>query len=169
VRKLTFLLLAACSSGGGGRDHSLDGFLGNVDLASPSGDLASSDLAAVDLATSDLASTDLASIAGSGLDPLLSPADGNGQSCTTPGSLAECPGYAVCRWYTSTELRCDAADQSNPGIGALCNQSEDCDLMYACYRGFCFNFCTLGGTDCGFPDDCVDVGYAASNIGVCKN
>jgi len=113
----------------------------------------------------DFSSSDL----GSGLDPLLSPADGTGQVCQTPSSLSECPGYAVCRFYTSAELRCDPANMSNPGIGAPCNLSSDCDLQYQCYRGFCFPFCTLGGTDCGFPDDCVNVGYTGGgNIGACR-
>ena len=141
MHKLILIFLVGCSSGGATPD----------DLAH----------AMPDLATRDLTM--------SGLDPLLSPADGTGEPCTTPGSLSECTGYAVCRWYSTTQLLCDPADQSNPGIGVPCNQSSDCDLMYACYRGFCFNFCTLGGTDCGFPDDCVDVGYAASNIGICKS
>jgi hypothetical protein len=138
------LLLYACSSTGGAPERSLDGFLG--------GDLRP----AHDLAVG-------------GLDPLLSPADGSGAPCMTPGSLTECPGYSVCRFYSPTELRCDAADMSNPGVGVPCNQSSDCDLQYSCYRGFCFPFCTLGGTDCGFPDDCVDVGYTGGgDTGVCR-
>jgi hypothetical protein len=157
------LLLAACSSSGGAPQHSLDGFLASVDLSAADlmlpprpDDLAS----ARDFSSSDL---------GSGLDPLLSPAGGSGQPCTTPGSLSECPGYAVCRFYSSTELRCDPADMSNPGIGTPCNLSSDCDLQYSCYRGFCFPFCTLGGTDCGYPDDCIDVGYTGGgNTGVCR-
>jgi hypothetical protein len=156
------ILLCACSSSGGGKPHSLDGFLSPVDLAGVT-DLESarpSDLASA----KDFSSTDLAN----GLDPLLSPADGSGPVCHTPGSLAECPGYAVCRFYTSTELRCDPANLSNPGIGALCNQSSDCDLMYQCYRGFCFPFCMIGSTDCGFPDDCVDVGWMNHDIGACR-
>jgi len=164
-------LLVACSSGGT-REHSLDGFLASTDFAGVTDLAAVTDLAGADVARpSDLASAKdfSSSDLGNGLDPLLSPADGTGQPCQTPGSLSECPGYAVCRFYTTTELRCDPADMSNPGIGAPCTFSHDCDLQYQCYRGFCFPFCTLGGTDCGFPDDCVDVGYTGGgNIGACR-
>ena len=144
MSKLILLLLAGCSTGGSTSPHSLDGFLTKGDLGTDS------------------------SRAGA-LDPRLSPADGSGAPCTTPGSLTECPGYAVCRFYSTMELRCDPANQSNPGIGVPCDKSSDCDLQYSCYRGFCFPFCTLHSTDCGYPDDCVDVGWADGSIGVCRD
>jgi hypothetical protein len=176
MRWLWLTLALGCSSGGDRARPSLDGFLGGVDLAGvdlAGGDLAGADLAGADLARVDSAQVgDLSSPTDGGLDPLLGPANGSGSVCMTPGSLAECPGYAVCRFYTTTEARCDPADQSNPGIGALCNTSQDCDLMYLCYKDFCRPFCDF--TDpysCGFPPgSCVDVGFQGpTHLGACSN
>lgn len=103
----------------------------------------------------------------SGLDPDLSLPDPAGQTCHQPGAIGspECPAIHVCRFYSSTEGRCESC--SNCGnLGAACSTTSQCDILFECYQGRCTNFCTLGTTECGAPADCVHIGHATR--GVCK-
>jgi hypothetical protein len=140
-----------------GEDTDL-GVASRSDLAGVIADLRlASDLRGVDLAGADLAS---------GLDPNLARPDPSGQPCTMPGSLGECPNPQVCRFFTATEGRCESC--SNCGnLHASCVNDADCDILFMCYFGRCENFCTLGGGECGAPNDCANVGHPTR--GVCKN
>jgi hypothetical protein len=56
-------------------------------------------------------------------------------------------------------------------LAAACSSSgngAECDILFACYNGFCTNFCHIGTTECGYPDDCLDVGCSTHDIGVCR-
>src|SRR5262249_24519379 len=105
---------------------------------------------------------------GNGLNPLLDPASGSGAICNMPGDLTHCPNYGVCRFYTSTEARCE-----DPGMGLglhqLCSSSSECDVLFVCYDSECRSFCHLGTIECGAVSDCVDVGWTGHDIGVCSN
>ena len=98
------------------------------------------------------------------LDPRLE-VPPSGETCATPGSLGECPSIQVCRFYTTTEGRCETCT----GCGNLddpCAASIDCDILFSCFDGRCTNFCTLGTFECGPVDDCIDVGHPTR--GVCR-
>jgi hypothetical protein len=104
---------------------------------------------------------------GSGLDPNLSPASGTGAICTTPGSLTQCGVGQACRFYTSTQARCDAGGPRL--LGDSCTASSDCDILFVCYAGHCRNVCHIGTSECGAPANCIDVGFKNAAIGVCLN
>jgi len=105
---------------------------------------------------------------GSGLDPDLSLPDPSGQVCTQPGRVGapECPDAEVCRYFTSTEGRCEAGPPSGGTLGESCTASSQCDLLFDCYKGQCTEFCTLGTLSCGTVADCLDIGHATR--GVCR-
>jgi hypothetical protein len=105
---------------------------------------------------------------GSGLDPDLEIPDPSGQVCDEPGrGSPECPSGEVCRYFTSTEGRCESCDPSTCGLlNASCSASNQCDILFECYKGQCTNFCTLGTTECGAPADCINIGHATR--GVCR-
>jgi hypothetical protein len=103
---------------------------------------------------------------GSGLDPDLSLPDPSGQVCDQPGVGApECPAGEVCRYFTSTEGRCEGCTMCG-NLGASCTATNQCDTLFECYKGQCTNFCTLGSTECGAPADCINIGHATR--GVCR-
>lgn len=99
---------------------------------------------------------------GDPLDPGLDVPEG-GETCTTPGSLVECPGIAVCRFHTTEQGLCESCDSCG-NLGAPCAQGTDCDILFACYQGQCTNFCTLGSFECGPPEDCLDVGHPTHGV-----
>lgn len=101
----------------------------------------------------------------SDLSPDLDLPDPSGQVCATPGSLQQCPSLEVCRFYNSSEGRCESC-QSCGNLNALCNASDECDILFSCFQGRCANFCTLGSFECGPPDDCIDIGHPTK--GACK-
>ena len=105
---------------------------------------------------------------GGGLDPDLEIPASGGQFCDEPGrGSPECPAGEVCRFYTSTEGRCEGCDPATCGnLGASCSATDQCDILFECYKGQCTNFCTLGTTECGPQDDCIDIGHATR--GVCR-
>lgn len=109
-------------------------------------------------------STDDTTASGGGtpLDPDLDVPD-DGEACTTPGSLNECPGIAVCRFYTAEEGRCESCDTCG-NLGAPCTEGTDCDILFACYAGRCTNICPLGTSYCGPVEDCLDVGHPTQGV-----
>ncbi len=132
---------------GGASDAAfLDGALGTADARV----IDSSAVVDATLAVADADLTDLS--------PDLETADPSGQVCTTPGSLGECPGIAVCQFYSSTEGRCETCETCG-NLGASCSASDQCDILFACYLGKCTNFCTLGTSECGPPTNCIDIGH----------
>ena len=81
----------------------------------------------------------------------------------TPGDGApsidgppECPTGEVCRYFTSTEGRCESCTTCG-GLGASCTATNQCDTLFECYQNECTNFCTLGTTECGAPADCINI------------
>jgi hypothetical protein len=51
-------------------------------------------------------------------------------------------------------------------LNAACDASDQCDILFMCFQGQCTNFCALGTTECGAPQDCVDIGHPTH--GVCR-
>jgi hypothetical protein len=51
-------------------------------------------------------------------------------------------------------------------LNAPCTTSQECDILFQCYKGKCRNICPLGTSYCGPPDDCLNVGN--DTYGVCK-
>jgi hypothetical protein len=102
---------------------------------------------------------------GSGLDPELELPDPGGQACSMPGRSTGCPAGEVCRFFTSTEGRCEGCSTCG-GIGSACTATDQCDILAVCYAGQCTGFCTLGTIECGAPADCINVGHATR--GVCR-
>ena len=105
---------------------------------------------------------------GSGLDPELSLPDPSGQVCDAPGiGSPECPVGEVCRFFTSTEGRCESCTAGTCGhAGDSCSATNQCDILFECYQGQCRSFCTLGTLACGTVDDCINIGHATR--GVCR-
>ena len=101
--------------------------------------------------------------AGTDLDPDLDVADPAGDICTMPGSLTECPGIQVCRFYDSSSGRCESCGPCG-NLNAPCSASNQCDILFMCYLGKCTNFCTLGTFECGPIDDCIDIGHATKGV-----
>ncbi|MFO0727695.1 MAG: hypothetical protein U1E65_28205 [Myxococcota bacterium] len=102
---------------------------------------------------------------GGAIDPDLALPDPAGQPCTTPGSLGECPNLQVCRIYTGSEGRCESCGPCG-NLGAFCTTSAECDILFACFRNACVNFCEIGTFECGPMENCVDVGFPGH--GMCK-
>ena len=100
---------------------------------------------------------------GSGLDPDLAPASGDGAPCDTPGSLSECPGIEVCRFYTATESRCESCEPCG-NLGDFCTRSSECDILFMCFRNECTNFCQRSLGCSGVPEWCVDVGHPTHGV-----
>jgi hypothetical protein len=101
---------------------------------------------------------------GGGLDPSLELPDPSGVPCLFPGDLNECPGIAVCRFFTPQEGRCESCSPCG-NLNAPCSSSAECDILFSCYLGRCTNFCTLGTFECGPIDECIDIGHPT--LGVC--
>lgn len=99
------------------------------------------------------------------LDPALSLPDPSGQPCVTPGARFECPGIEVCRPFTATEGRCESCGPCG-NLNAPCTRSDECDILFTCFRGQCTGFCQLGSFNCGNPTQCIDVGLANMH-GIC--
>jgi len=91
--------------------------------------------------------------------------DPSGATCTSPGSLGECPSIQVCRFYSPSEGRCESCEPCG-NLNAACSSSAECDILFMCFQGRCTNFCTLGLSECGPPTDCLDVGHPTR--GVCR-
>lgn len=102
---------------------------------------------------------------GGGLDPQLDVPPAGNDPCAMPGSLSECPGIAVCRFYSPTEGRCESCTACG-NLFAACSSGEECDILFVCYQGQCTNFCTLGTSECGAPSDCIDIGHPTR--GACR-
>jgi len=121
-----------------------------------------------DLLGADLTGLDLSQpsdLAGGALDPNLSLPNASGMPCSMPGSFSGCPSIQVCRFFTATEGRCESCTSCG-NLNALCSSSAECDILFMCYLGHCTNFCTLGTSECGPPQDCIDIGHPTR--GVCK-
>ncbi|MBV1862269.1 MAG: hypothetical protein KUG77_27870 [Nannocystaceae bacterium] len=102
-------------------------------------------------------------IGGTPLDPDLDVPD-EGESCSFPGSLNECPGVAtVCRFYSAEEGRCESCDNCG-NLNAPCTRGTDCDILFSCFAGRCTNFCQLGTFSCGPIEDCLDIGHATQGV-----
>jgi hypothetical protein len=177
---LCALLFAGCARAMIGNDPRKDGGAPidsdqPKDLAtsdsSPIDDLARAPADLVNVAPPDLAGAppDLApapsDLAGGPLDPGLALPDPSGAVCATPGSLSECPGIEVCRFYSAQSGRCEACTTCN-NLGAACSASSDCDILFMCYLGKCTNFCQLGTSECGPVANCLNIGHPT--YGVCK-
>jgi hypothetical protein len=110
-------------------------------------------------------SSSSSSSGGASLDPDLSLPGAGGTPCTTPGSEGECPGIQVCRIASATGGRCEGCSPCN-NLNQPCASSNECDILFQCFRGKCTNICPLGTSYCGAVADCVNVGNAT--YGVCK-
>lgn len=170
------LLLIACGNDRRPADRDSGGVDARADTASPTD--SGSDTASPSDSGSDTASpvdsgsdsgsdvgSDVGSADGGALDPSLSPAAPEGDPCTTPGSLGECPSIQVCRFFDATTSRCESCEPCG-NLGNSCSASSECDILFVCYAGRCTNICPLGTSFCGPPDDCLDVGHPTH--GVCR-
>lgn len=102
--------------------------------------------------------------AGSGIDPALALPSASGAACSTPGSENGCPLASVCRIASPSGGRCESC--TNCGhLNDPCTASDECDIVFACFRGHCTNFCHLGTYECGPITSCIDVGHPT--IGMC--
>ena len=79
--------------------------------------------------------------------------------------MSDCPGIAVCRFFSATEGRCESRTECG-NLGASCTDGTDCDILFACFEGRCTKICPLGTFYCGPVDDCLDVGHPTH--GVCR-
>jgi len=168
ARLVVLLVLAGgCASGRNNGGSNGDGHV-DAPAGTPS-DAASGDAAASADARIDGPPTPIdgpGGGGGSGLDPELEIPDPSGQFCDEPGRMGtECPAGEVCRYFTSTEGRCEGCTTCG-NLGAACTATDQCDILFECFRGQCTNFCTLNTPECGAPADCVDIGHATR--GVCR-
>ncbi|MEM9459612.1 MAG: hypothetical protein AAGF11_35875 [Myxococcota bacterium] len=99
---------------------------------------------------------------GDPLDPGLDVPE-DGEPCLTPGSLPECPKLEVCRFHTTEQGLCESCVGCG-NLGAPCVQGPDCDILFACYLGQCTNFCSLGTSECGPIEDCLNVGHPTHGV-----
>jgi hypothetical protein len=130
-----------------------------VDDAGPRDGGGSDARSAVDAAsTHDAFSPGDAGSSGGGLDPQLDVPPASNPTCTSPSSMSECAGIAVCRFYSATEGRCESCTACG-NLYAPCASGDDCDILFVCFRGQCTNFCQLGTSECGAPSDCVNIGH----------
>jgi hypothetical protein len=159
---LMMVIAAACASGRGGDGPS--GGQHDAPAGPPTDGTPVAD-AAIDGAID--APIDGSGGGGTGLDPDLSLPDPGGQVCDEPGRLGlpECPPVHVCRFFTSTEGRCESCTGCG-NLNAACSATSDCDILFECYKNRCTNFCTLGSGECGPPADCINIGHATR--GVCR-
>ena len=146
----------------------------NSTTGGPTADTSASDTSASDTSASGAGpstsgvsgetSTDDTAASGDGtpLDPDLDVPDA-GEPCTTPGSLNECPGVAVCRFYTAEEGRCESCEACG-NLGDPCTDGTDCDILFACFAGRCTNICPLGTFYCGPVEDCLEVGHPTHGV-----
>lgn len=147
----------------GGSVTTPDAHVGS-DAASPGIDAAAPHDAGRDTSAAGDAGVDAAGSSGD-LDPQLDVPPASNDSCGTPGSESECSGISVCRFYSSTEGRCESCTTCG-NLFAPCASGEDCDILFVCFRGQCTNFCTLGTSECGAPTDCIDIGHPTR--GACR-
>lgn len=116
-----------------------------------------------DASTSSVSGTESSeSGAGTPLDPLLDVPD-VGEQCEYPGDLQSCPGISVCRFATAEYGLCESCDACG-NLNAACVEGTDCDILFSCYAGRCTNFCTLGQSECGPVDACLDVGHPTRGV-----
>jgi hypothetical protein len=105
--------------------------------------------------------TDTAS--GTPLDPDLDIPNG-GEQCDYPGDLQQCAGVAtVCRFATAEYGLCESCDACG-NLFDPCVEGTDCDILFSCYAGSCTNFCTLGLSECGPVEDCLDIGHPTRGV-----
>ncbi|MDB4940810.1 MAG: hypothetical protein JWP97_344 [Labilithrix sp.] len=104
-----------------------------------------------------------------GLDPGIPiPPLGN-EPCSPPGNTEVCSGLQACRMATPDSGRCEDCSMQgtcSAGVGQACVGSNDCDILFNCFRGKCTLVCRfpyLG--ECGGTRACVDVGY--QGYGLC--
>lgn len=102
---------------------------------------------------------------GGGLDPDLDTPPASATPCSTPGGMSDCPGIAVCRFFSATEGRCESCTECG-NLGDPCTEGTDCDILFACFEGRCTNICPLGTFYCGPVEDCLNVGHPTH--GVCR-
>lgn len=70
---------------------------------------------------------------GGGLDPRLDVPPASNEPCSSPRSLSECSGIAVCRFYSATEGRCESCTACG-NLFASCASGEDCDILFVCFE-----------------------------------
>lgn len=99
----------------------------------------------------------------SDLDPDLGLPDPSGDPCDTPGGMWECDFLEVCRFYSSSEGRCESCEPCG-NLNDFCSSSSECDILFMCYLGHCTNFCTLDTYMCGPIEDCVDIGHPTHGV-----
>jgi hypothetical protein len=129
---------------------------------SSGGDATGASASASSEGSSESASDTSATGDGAPLDPELDIPNG-GEECTTPGDLNECPGIAVCRFATTEHGLCESCDDCG-NLNAPCVEGTDCDILFSCYAGRCTNFCTLGTSECGPVEDCLDIGHPTHGV-----
>lgn len=103
-----------------------------------------------------------------GLDPDLELPAASGAPCTAIGATsgpAGCPLAHVCRIASPTGGRCETCTNCG-NLNAPCSASDECDIVFQCFKGKCTNLCPLGTSYCGPVADCLDVGHGT--YGVCK-
>ncbi len=101
---------------------------------------------------------------GTGIDPDVALPSPAGAACSTPGSENGCPLASVCRIASASGGRCESC--TNCGhLNDLCTASDECDIVFQCFRGHCTNFCHLGTYECGPITSCINVGHPT--IGMC--
>jgi hypothetical protein len=163
------VVVIGCASGGterrDGGGSGIDG--GRADGAMPAADAgpavdgaAQADGAATDArpGARDVGPPDAPMVGPTGLDSELAVPPEDSTPCTIPGGMGECPGIAVCRFYSPTESRCESCEACG-NLFARCETGSDCDILFVCFRGQCTNFCQLGTYMCGKLEECIDIGH----------
>ena len=73
------------------------------------------------------------------------------------------PNIEVCRISSKNGGRCEGSTECG-NLNASCMTGQDCDILFECYKGHCTNFCMVGTTECGPPQNCIDVGNSISGV-----
>ncbi len=83
--------------------------------------------------------------------------------CTDYGNQGNCPGIEVCRISSKHGGRCEGCTECG-NLNAFCTTGQDCDILFECYKNHCTNFCMLGTSECGPPQDCINVGNDTDGV-----
>jgi hypothetical protein len=157
--------VASTDGGASGSDDTAGGSGGSTDATSggsSTGPVDSTGVADSGSGSGGVVDTGSTSGGGTPLDPMLDIPD-DGAMCSYPGDLEECDGIAVCRFATVEYGLCESCDACG-NLNAPCVEGTDCDILFECYAGRCTNFCTLGQSECGPVDACLDVGHPTRGV-----